>query len=388
MGNEFLALRRYGMKSADGRNNDSMAKCVSASEIHNQFFANALLQCLDEMVVILDLKFTILAASQAFYQKFNINADTAAKKSIFDLRQLPLWDHPQLRPLLDDLVSLSHPFSNMEFPYNSPEDGYCTIFLSGKIMSIASQETSLIFLVFQDITNLKLIGEQLNRAKRLAILGQLAGGVGHELRNPLGSIKSTAYYLKLVLDNADPEVREMLDILDREVDACERIISSLLDFSNAKPRTRWKISIPQLIQDTISRSQVPETIKITCHNGEGLPSVPADREQLNHVFRNLIQNAIQSMPHGGNIDVIYKVTDSSWVSIAIKDSGEGIPQKNIPLIFEPLFTTKAKGVGLGLAVTKILVDGHGGSIQVESTPGKGACFTVSLPLVVEPEEPA
>ena len=229
--------------------------------------------------------------------------------------------------------------------------------------------------------------EQLVRREKLAVLGQLAGGMGHELRNPLGAIKNAAYFLNMVLEEPDPEVKEALEILEEEVGTSERIISSLLDFARPKPPIRRKVDVNHVLREALSRTTVPDNVQVVSQLDETLPAILADPDQLAQVFGNIILNAIQAMtlpsrpstssgrqvgtPEGGRLlvktsEVSGKPPRSAWVAVSFADTGVGIPEENLDKIFEPLFTTKAKGIGLGLAVVKTLVDGHGGSIEVES----------------------
>jgi signal transduction histidine kinase len=228
--------------------------------------------------------------------------------------------------------------------------------------------------------HLREMQERLIRSEKLAVLGQLAGGVGHELRNPLGAIKNAAYFLNMALEQPEPEVRETLEILKREVATSEHIISSLLDFARPKPPIRRKVNINEVVQETLSRNGVPGNVRVIRKLDESLPAILADPDQLVQVFGNIIRNAIQAMLEGGRLTVKSKVSRPGWVSVSISDTGVGIPPKDQKKLFEPLFTTKAKGIGLGLPVTKILVEGHGGTIEVKSKVGKGSTFTVILPM--------
>jgi signal transduction histidine kinase len=226
--------------------------------------------------------------------------------------------------------------------------------------------------------------EQLIRKEKLAVLGQLAGGVGHELRNPLGAIKNAIYFLNMVLEEPEPEVKETLEILQKEVATSERIISSLLDFARAKPPARRKVDLNHVIKEALSRTAVPENVEVVSQLDETLPIILADPDQLGQVFGNIILNAVQAMPEGGQLvvktsEVSEKLPKSEWVAVSFADTGVGISEENLDKLFEPLFTTKAKGVGLGLAVVKSLVEGHGGNIKVQSEVGKGSTFTVRLP---------
>lgn len=222
--------------------------------------------------------------------------------------------------------------------------------------------------------------EELVRQEKLAVLGQLAGGVGHELRNPLGAIKNAAYFLNMVLEEPEPEVKETLEILEREVSTSERIISNLLDFARPKPPTRRKVDVNDVVQGALSRVAVPENIEVVTQMEETLPQILADPDQLGQVFGNIILNAIQAMPEGGQLLVKSEVPSPEQLSVSFTDTGTGIPEENLSKIFEPLFTTKAKGIGLGLAISKTLVEDHEGTIEVESTVGTGSTFTVKLPI--------
>jgi two-component system NtrC family sensor kinase len=125
---------------------------------------------------------------------------------------------------------------------------------------------------------------------------------------------------------------------------------------------------------------VPEKIKVVSKLDKSLPQILADPEQLGQVFRNLILNAIQAMPDGGQLEIRSEVSPPAQLAISFADTGVGIPEDNLEKLFEPLFTTRAKGIGLGLAITKTLVEGHKGTIEVQSKLGKGSIFTVRLPL--------
>jgi PAS domain S-box-containing protein len=222
--------------------------------------------------------------------------------------------------------------------------------------------------------------ETLVRQEKLAVLGQLAGGVGHELRNPLGAISNAVYFLNMVLEEPDPEIRETVEILEKEVKTSETIISSLLDFARAKPPTRQKVNVNHVVQEALSRTAVPENVEVVSQLDEALPIILADPDQLVQVFGNIILNATQAMGEGGRLVVKTEVPSPEWVAVSFADTGLGIPEENLDKLFEPLFTTKAKGVGLGLAVTKTLVEGHEGTIEVESELRKGSTFTVRLPI--------
>lgn len=234
--------------------------------------------------------------------------------------------------------------------------------------------------VQQDIDKRKQIEEELRRIEKLAVLGKLAGGVAHELRNPLGSIKNAVFLLNMIFKESTGEVKESLEIIQDEVVASEEIITSLLDFAHPKPLLIENVVISDVVQSSQKNITVPEKVVIVNNLNKKIPSIVADSKQLTLVFRNIISNAIQAMPEGGQLVINAKIQKKKWFVISFSDSGVGIPEENLGRLFEPLFTTKAKGIGLGLAVSKALIEGHGGSIEVDSRVEKGSTFTVKLPI--------
>jgi signal transduction histidine kinase len=233
--------------------------------------------------------------------------------------------------------------------------------------------------------------EQLVQHEKLAVLGQLAGGVGHELRNPLGVILNAVYYLRLVQPDADDKIRQYHGLIEQEVRSAEKIVTDLLDFARIKSVDREAVSVSDLIRQTLERFPAPPTVEVTLEIPADLPRVHVDLRQMTQVLGNLTINACQAMKDGGQLIVSSdqlsvngntstSLSSSQWVRIAVKDTGVGISPENMKKLFEPLFTTKTKGIGLGLAVSQKLIEANGGRIEVESEPGVGTTFTVFLPL--------
>ncbi len=224
---------------------------------------------------------------------------------------------------------------------------------------------------------------ELVQKERFAVLGQLGAGIGHDLRNPLGAIKNAVYFLRMVFEEPTPEVKETIDIIEKEVVSSERIINSLLSYTRPKPATRRKVDINAVIAAALSNVTIPEKVDVVSKLDEGISTILADPDQLQQVFVNLMLNAFQAMPKGGRLVVKSWSSGSDSVEVSIADTGIGISQENVSKIFNPLYTTKAKGIGLGLAIVKTLVDGHDGTIDVQSEPDKGTTFTVRIPISPE-----
>ena len=233
-------------------------------------------------------------------------------------------------------------------------------------------------MVFRDITELKEMQEKLVRNEKLAVLGQLSGGVSHELRNPLGVISNAIYFLKTIIPEANETVNEYLEIISSEVHAAEKIISDLLDFSRTKPLETERTDVAEMVAQVLKKHPAPENIKVKQKLAPDLQPLYVDPQQIHQVLTNLVVNAYDAMPEGGEL-TINAQAKKSQVYLAIADTGCGISKKNMDNLFEPLFTTKARGIGLGLAVSKNLVEANGGSIKVKSKEGQGSTFTVILP---------
>jgi PAS domain S-box-containing protein len=220
--------------------------------------------------------------------------------------------------------------------------------------------------------------EKLIRQEKLAVMGQLAGGVGHELRNPLGVINNATYYLRLLQPEMDEKVREYLGIIETETHTAEKIINDLLDFSRIKSVDPEPFSAAEIVRRALDRYPVPQNIAVILKLPEALPPCYADPRQVVQVLGNLVVNACQAMPEGGKLALTGR-KKGKMLAISVSDSGVGIQPENMGKLFEPLYTTKPKGIGLGLAVSKKLIEANGGRIEVTSVAGKGSVFTVLLP---------
>jgi len=237
--------------------------------------------------------------------------------------------------------------------------------------------------ITRDITERKRMEEQLISSERLAAIGQLASGVAHELRNPLGAIRNAVFYVrrriaKSTLPATEPKVLEFLDIIDGEVNSANKVINDLLGFSRIAKPTVSSVNIGGIIEDAIKHVPMPENVELTRDVDSSLPMVMVDAEQVQRVFVNVIFNAVEAMPQGGRLGIRAR-SKGEFVEVEFTDTGCGILKSAINKIFDPLFTTKAKGIGLGLPMCKSTIERHGGGIGVESKEGEGTTFTVSLP---------
>lgn len=245
----------------------------------------------------------------------------------------------------------------------------------------SKNEASVNNILQQNQAELAQMQDKLIRAERLAAIGELASGVGHELRNPLNVIRNCVYLLNIAISEKDEAgAAEALKTLDKQVDVANKIVTDLLDFTRIRQPMQTRVELKKLIDESLTWVTIPEHVKLNINLNDQTKPLKTDPEQLTRVFTNLIMNAIQAMNGKGGDLTINSSDDENYISVVISDTGSGIPEENLTKIFEPLFTTKPKGIGLGLAIAKRLVEQNGGKIEVTSQVGKGSTFTVKLPL--------
>jgi signal transduction histidine kinase len=228
---------------------------------------------------------------------------------------------------------------------------------------------------------MRLLKEQqseLLKKERLIVLGQLAGSLAHQIRNPLGAISNAVAVLRRQIgERATPAMEQALDIAQEEVWVANRIIADLLAYSRIRPPAQRSVAVPELIDTVLGRETVPEGVKIDRRLGS--ERVQVDPGQVADAVANVIRNACEAMDGQGTLTIASRRDDDS-VELSIADTGVGISQEEIALLFEPLITSKPLGIGLGLTTARALVANQGGTLECEGEPGKGARFKLRLPL--------
>jgi len=225
---------------------------------------------------------------------------------------------------------------------------------------------------------------RLRQAERLETIGQLAGGVAHELRQPLNILRTSAYYLLRAKEPSAEKTAEHLERIERQVALADRVIHAMSTFARLPVPEVAPVSIAGSLDEALEANPLPSGVDVSIDCPEDLAPVPADFDQLQIVLGNLFRNAGDAMPEGGRLSITVR-EDGERVEIAVSDTGEGIEASDLERITEPLYTTKARGMGLGLAITRAIAEKHGGGIRAASEPGKGATFTVTLPRAAASE---
>jgi signal transduction histidine kinase len=218
---------------------------------------------------------------------------------------------------------------------------------------------------------------QSSRQERLATFGQLVGSMGHELRNPLGVMETSLHILKGRV-GTDERANKHVERIGTQINIANKIISDLLDMIRDRPLNRESLALREVVDQAVSTVSRPETVKLVVSGFDALPKVVGDRGQVRQLFVNLIENAVQASGSDGEVHVIGAPLDG-FVRVAVEDSGPGIDEATRRRLFEPLVTTKEKGVGLGLALVKRIAERHEGTITYEPRQPHGARFVLRLP---------
>jgi signal transduction histidine kinase len=220
------------------------------------------------------------------------------------------------------------------------------------------------------------------RAERLAAIGQVGGGVAHELRNPLNVIKTSVYYLLNARSPTPEKTAEHLRRVERHVVLADGVITALSNFARPPVPDLKPVPVRRVVEEAVELNPPPDTVRVVHDWPDELPPVLADPDQLRIVFANLVRNAREAMPQGGTLTLAGRSV-GGHVEVTVADTGVGIPPEQLARVMEPLYTTKARGLGLGLALARAILEKNKGSLHVASQPGAGTTFTLRLTPAAE-----
>lgn len=321
---------------------------------------------------------------------FNPTALEILGKTKEDVAGRPISELLPLENEIKKVLSDSESILEKEVKITSERKGKDFLFLSvSPLKEPDSHIARGAVIILRDVTMIRELEQKVILSEKFAALGRLSAGVAHEIRNPLNSIRGFIQYFQKKLSLEEEDYR-YTDLMITEVDRLNRVISKLLAFS--KPREpRLSIRSPYEILDhcirVIEREAQGEGLElIRTTYADEMPLVLMDTDQITQVFLNILINAVEATPKGGKIFVKCELDEPGRLRIAVEDTGEGIPKENIDKLFDPFFSTKKKGTGLGLAIVKSIIEAHDGEIDVESEPGKGTRFIITLNTYQIPEE--
>jgi len=239
-------------------------------------------------------------------------------------------------------------------------------------------------LLLHDVTAIRQMENEVARSRHLNSLGSLAAGVAHEIRNPLSSIKGFAVYFKERF-SGNKEDEQTADIMIAETERLNRVISQLIEFARPLELKREKTKISDLVQHTltlIAAEAQKNKISIQAVTSADLPEVDVDSDKIKQVLLNILLNGLAAMPSGGELKIDYSLQKDK-LNVIISDTGIGIETMDLPRIYDPYFTSKSAGTGLGLAVVQKIMEAHGGGVDVESTVGRGTKVLLHFPLMID-----
>ena len=379
---ELAAMRQQiaGLKVSEDEHKHMERALQESSE-----YADNIVATVREPLVVLDADLRVILANRSFYSTFQVTPEDTEGKLVYNLGNRQ-WDIPRLRELMEEILPKNTSFDDFEVEHSFETIGYKAMLLNARRIYQKENRTRMILLAIEDITERRQMQERLLASERLATLGQFSGNISHELRNPLSVIDSSVYYLKTRLKDADEKTQQHLDRIKSSVVSSTAIIESLLNLTRMEKPRLGRLNLIAITADAIAASKVPSAVSIVNKFSEDEVAINADGEQLRMAFKNVIKNAVEAMDGEGTLTVTAHTTADGKAGVSFTDTGSGIAAENLERVFQPLFSTKAKGIGFGLSIAKAIINKHGGTIEAKSEPGKGANIIIKFPLFVDEDE--
>jgi two-component system, sporulation sensor kinase E len=342
-------------------------------------FSDTFMKDVNLGVLLINLDYTVINISDKACRILGCTREELMYRSVDDIfASVPEQHRLVQRTILDGVIVRNHAVSwtNRERRYDLLLDSNVLRDHRGRIVGA--------YVIFKDVTNLRSLEAQVQRSDRLAMIGQIAAGTAHEIRNPLTSIKGFLQILKSTFERQGmPKERSFTEVMLSEIDRINELVSEFLLLSKQKEALLSEVDVQSVLRGILPIIESEALL----HNCEvryaplpSLPTVTADQEMLKQVFLNICKNGIEAMQDGGLLTITEKLDwDERKVLIDIHDNGPGIPLFLVDKIFDPFFTTKENGTGLGLAVCQRIIHDIGGTIRV-SSKGYGTTFTVGIPF--------
>jgi two-component system sensor histidine kinase HydH len=326
-------------------------------------------------LIALDARGGIVTVNNRAGEIFGLKAKTPSDER----RELTKKFRGFAKPLLDALTTV-RTIIEQETAYIPEKGKPIPLSVSAtKLISDDGENLGAVF-ILRDLREIKELQERVTRSERLAALGGLAAGVAHEIRNPLSSIKGFAQFF---LKKNPPESTDYKysEVMLQEVERLDRVISSLLDYAKPKEPIKKKTSLTAIIKrsiELITDDARAKKVSVIAEIDDNLPPVQADKDQITQVVLNIALNGLDAMQKGGRL-VIRCFQERKSIIVEIEDTGHGIPADELPLIFNPFYTTKQTGTGLGLALAHRIIENHAGTLSVKGTSQSGTTFRMALP---------
>nr|WP_233531654.1 ATP-binding protein [Paenibacillus alkalitolerans] len=344
-----------------------------------QRFAGSFIRDINLGVILIDTNFLLVDISDMACRVLGFERDKVLGRPMEEVfASVPSEHRLVQRTILDGVVVKNHAVS-----WTNNQERH-ELLMDSNLLKDRAGRTVGAYVMFKDVSNLRSLEQQVQRSDRLAMIGQIAAGTAHEIRNPLTSIKGFLQVLKNTLkDNGMDKEYGYTELMLKEIDRINELVSEFLLLSKPRNATLTKVNVAEVIRDIlpiINNEAILHGVTVEYQSSLDMPFVVADRELLKQVFINISKNGIEAMGAEGGVLTITEKMDGEGqrLNVFIQDSGPGIPAFLIDKIFDPFFTTKEQGTGLGLSVCQRIIHDIGGTIRV-SSKGYGTIFIVSIP---------
>jgi len=342
-------------------------------------------------VVVVDAGKTVLLWNRAAEEITGIAADDAIGRNVADV----LSENLAVVSLIEKTLASGRSYSDYEADLSVKHGPQLPVALVTSVLMDDEGTPLGVILTIRDQTGIRDLKERMRRSDRLATLGMIAAGIAHEVKNPLVGIRGAAQLMKSELSSGSgASLTEYLDVIVKEADRLNNVLEGILDFTRLKPREMKEHNIHSILDRVLLLNEEQAKrcgVLLSRLYDPSLPDIMGNQDQLIQVFLNIIKNAIEAMPQGGKLTVMTRMSDLfttvqadgkkyQLMVVKVNDSGPGISPEHLQNIFTPFFTTKDRGVGLGLALSYQIVQEHLGTIRVESPEHEGTTFSVYLPL--------
>ena len=342
-------------------------------------------------VIVTDAGGLVLIWNRAAEEMTGIaGADAVGKKA-----NTVLVDNPPVVSLIEKTLASGRSYSDYEAELSTKHGSPHPVGLVTSVLMDGEGVPLGVILTIRDQAGVRDLKERMRRSDRLATLGTIAAGIAHEVKNPLVGIRGAAQLMKSELRSSPGQgLTEYLDVILKEADRLNNVLEGILDFTRLKPREIRAYNIHSILDRVLLLNEEnarQRGVVLSRLYDPSLPDIRGNEDQLVQVFLNIIKNAMEAMPTGGKLTVVTRMSDQfttvqsdgrkhQLMVVKITDTGPGISQDHLQNIFTPFFTTKDRGVGLGLALSYQIIQEHLGTIRVESRENEGTTFSVYLPL--------
>lgn len=343
-------------------------------------FTQSILDSITNVLIAVDLNLKIQSINKEGHHLFDIDSVTVGRDIDF-----LFVEYKRVKEILKKVIAKKKKIIGIETTCKMKNEEEINVKLYAYPLQNIHGKIEGVVIVLEDITEIKTLENQIHRAEKLSAVGELASGIAHEIRNPLGIIKTIAQTMKE--DIRDNDAKEAIEIILDEIDRANNVIKELLDFASPNIFKKTRENIGKQIKEILSI-----TYKYAKQHGVNIEytlvedsKLLIDTEKIKQAFINIIFNSVQAMHEGGTLWIKISKKDR-WIKIMFKDEGVGIPEAQLEKIYEPFYTSKDYGTGLGLAITHSIVEEHGGLMEIKSKVNEGTIVSVYLPVEDVKEE--